>query len=356
VRFTRLCGAAGAGALAALALAGPAAAHGADAPNGTNYRTSVTAVEPATPGLSVRAIEAGGRLELANRTGRTIEVLGYEGEPYLEVRADGVYENVHSPAVYLNASLGGGTEPPATADPASPPQWRRASSSPVARWHDHRTQWMSRTPPPAVAADPGREHRIRDWMVPLRDGTSTMEVHGALDWLPPPAPAPWWAAVVLGAAGVAALGALPVSSRVATVVLAAVAMAVGVAAVGFAVARELDAGAAGPGEVLRGLLLGQVWPVLTGVAVVAAGVIALAGRPAADFALALAGACVGLFAGVTNAVVFARSVAPVPWPPVAARLAVAVVIAGAAGVALAGVLRMRSTGRDARTAAAATRP
>jgi hypothetical protein len=359
VRLIRLFAAAGVGALAALALAAPAAAHRADAPDGTNYRTSVTAVEPSPAGLTVRAIEAGGRLELTNRTGRPIEILGYSGEPYLEVRPDGVYENVRSPATYLNTSLDGGTEPPVTADPTAAPQWRRVSSAPVARWHDHRTHWMLAEPPPAVAADPGREHRIRDWVVPLRDQTSTMEIRGTLDWLPPPAPALWWVGVALGAAGLAALGALVTPSRpatVATVALAVAATVVGITAVAVAVARELDAGADGLGAVLRGLLLGQVWPVLTGLAAVSAGVLALARGPAADFALALAGACVGLFAGVTNAAVFARSVLPLPWPPTVARLAVTVVIAGGAGLALAAVLRMRATARATTAATDQGRP
>ncbi|MBM0240265.1 hypothetical protein JNW88_29915 [Micromonospora sp. ATA32] len=78
------------GALAAaLAFAAPAAAHGADAPGRHEYRTEVTGVTPARPGLTVRAVEAGARLELVNRTGRNVEVIGYSGEPYLRVGPDG---------------------------------------------------------------------------------------------------------------------------------------------------------------------------------------------------------------------------------------------------------------------------
>ena len=170
-------------------LASPAWAHGADAPDGTDYRTAVTAVSPARPGLTVRAVEAGARLELTNHAGTTVEVLGYYGEPYLSVRPDGVYENVHSPAVYLNATLTG------TADAARPRPTRRcrrrgaqASSVPVARWHDHRVALDARRPPPpSVAAGPTGPQRVRDWAVPLRvDGAPPMEVRGTLDWVPPP--------------------------------------------------------------------------------------------------------------------------------------------------------------------------
>ncbi|MDQ7904712.1 hypothetical protein RB614_09290 [Phytohabitans sp. ZYX-F-186] len=333
----------------ALAAAAPAWAHGGDAPDATNYRTTVTSVPP-MPGLTVRAVEAGARLELDNRTGRTIEVLGYDGEPYLEVRPDGVYENTRSPATYLNETLAGDTEPPATADPTQPPEWRRASDEPVARWHDHRTHWMSAEPPPAVRAEPAREQRVRDWVVPLRDGVSTMEVRGTLDWVPPPSPGVWWAFVIIVGVGVAVLGlwsrALPV--------LAGLAVALGPLAIGYAVARELDAGTTGVGPVLVGLLVGQVWPVATALAAVAAGGYAFRGRPAADFALAMAGTCVAVFAGAANAAVFARGVVPVPWSPVLARVVVLAVIAIGGGVAVAAALRMRAAAREAAAAEPAT--
>jgi hypothetical protein len=330
-----------AGVLGALAAAAPAWAHGGDAPDATNYRTLVTSAPP-LPGLAVRAVEAGGRLELDNRTGRTIEVLGYDGEPYLEVRPDGVYENTRSPATYLNATLAGDTEPPATADPTQPPEWRRASDEPVARWHDHRTHWMSAEPPPAVKADPGRGQRVRDWVVPLRDGVSTMEVRGTLDWVPPPNPGVWWAFAALVGVGVAALGLW----RRALPVLAGLAVALGPVAIAYAVARELDAGTTGLARVVGGVLIGQVWPVATAVTAIAAGVCALTRRPAADFALAMAGTCVAVFAGVANAAVFARGVVPVPWSPVLARLTILTVIAVGGGIAVAAALRMRASARS----------
>lgn len=333
-----------AGVLGALAAAAPARAHGGDAPDGTNFRTDVTGV-PSMPGLAVRAVEAGARLELDNRTGRTIEVLGYDGEPYLEVRPDGVFENVHSPATYLNATLAGDTEPPATADPTLPPEWRRASAEPVARWHDHRTHWMAADPPPSVRANPDQEQRVRDWAVPLRDGVSTMEVTGTLDWIPPPTPGVWWAMALLTAAGATVLGMFR-SARSALLLTA------GAVAIAYAVGRELDAGASGLGGVLQGLLLGQLWPVLTALAAIAAA--ALARRPAGDFVAALAGTCVAAFAGASNAAAFNRGVVPVPWPPFWARLAVLAVLALGAGVAVASALRMRRAA--ARTAPAAPTP
>nr|MDT0660982.1 hypothetical protein [Micromonospora sp. DSM 115978] len=364
-------------ALGAGPLATPAWAHGADAPDGTDYVTAVTTVTPAVPGLTVRVIEAGARLELTNRTGRTIEVLGYAGEPYLEVRPDGVYENVHSPATYLNRTLTGDTEPPADADPAVPPVWQRVTTEPVARWHDQRTQWREAGPPPAVRADPGRPHRVRDWVVPLRDQLAPVQVEGTLDWLPPPDPLLWWAGILLAALAVAGLGLAPTAGRppgrpaadrpttgrpaaspagrsggwragsAVTVGLAGGAVLAGLAALTFAIGREVDAGASGF-EVAGGLLTGQAVPVLAGLGALAAGAYTLVRRSAGGaFGLALSGACVAIFAGVTNAAVLTHAVAPVPWPAGWARLLVGLTIAAGAGVSVAGVLRLRAAARQA---------
>ncbi|MFY1690448.1 hypothetical protein [Plantactinospora sp. WMMB782] len=333
------------GLVGVLGSATPAAAHAADAPDGTDYRTEVTGVAPALPGLRVRVLEGGARLELENRTGRTVEVLGYAGEPYLEVRPDGVYENTASPATYLNRTLAGDTPVPAGADPTRPPSWRRVGTEPVARWHDRRSRWLEEAPPPVVAADPDRPHRVRDWVVPLRDGLRGMELRGTLDWLPPPDPLPWWSGSLLGALVIGALGVLPRNSRPGrrvTAALAVLAIVGGLAALGFALARGADAG---PGGMLLGLVTGQLWPTVTGAAALAAGAYALTRRPAGDFALALAGTCLALFTGVTNSAVFLRSVVPLPWPAGWARLLVAVVIAVGGGLAAAGILRLRATGR-----------
>ncbi|MFC4021475.1 hypothetical protein ACFOW4_26545 [Micromonospora sp. GCM10011542] len=331
-----------------LLTAAPAAAHGADAPDGTDYRTRATGVSPARPGLEVRVIEAGARLELTNHTDRPVEVIGYSGEPYLRIGPDGVFENTHSPAAYLNRTIAGDTTLPAEADPAAAPSWRRIDDGPTARWHDQRALWREATPPDAVRAAPDREHRVRDWAVPLRDGTDPVEIRGTLDWVPPPDAYTWWAVTIVGVLAVGALGLLtataPAGAR-ALSALGALLIAGGAVAMVYPVGRELDAGADGVGGVLVGLLSGQIWSLLTGLGAIAAGGYALARRPAADFALALAGACLALFAGVGNAAVFARSVAPVPWSAQAARVMVALVLVAGAGATAAGVLRLHAATR-----------
>ena len=60
-------------------------------------------------------------------------VVGYDGEPYLRVGPRGMFENTHSPAVYLNKSANTTPwTPPKTADPAAPPEWRQVSPATTA--------------------------------------------------------------------------------------------------------------------------------------------------------------------------------------------------------------------------------
>lgn len=190
---------------ALVAAASPAAAHGGpggDETPATNYRTRVLDVSPVVDGIEIRVIEAGGRLELVNNTGQEATVLGYGGEPYLRVGPEGVFENVRSPATYLNQDRYAEAPLPEEADVDAEPEWRRVDGTSVARWHDHRAHWMGGADPPAVAQDPDAEHVvIPEWEVPivLADDTE-IAVTGDLTWIPGPSPIPWFlaAAALLG--------------------------------------------------------------------------------------------------------------------------------------------------------------
>lgn len=309
-----------AGAL--LVPAGPASAHGGEAPTATAYRTEVTGLRPAVAGLTVRAVEAGARLELDNRTGRAIEVLGYQGEPYLEVRADGAYENVNSPATYTNQTLAGDTPVPPTATPTAAPQWRRVSTEPRVRWHDQRTHWLADDLPPQAREDPSRAHKLRDWVVPLRDGVTPYEIRGTLTWEPPPPAWLWWAIALALGAGLTAL-ALRRARLVGWVALGA-----GTITISYAVTRvAAEVGGQAPAIVAGALALG-------------AGVQALRGR--VRFLLALAGAVLTVFGGLADTGVFGQAVVSFPGPAWLARAAVAVAIGAGVAMAATGVRGLRA--------------
>ncbi|WP_328465991.1 hypothetical protein OHA21_45025 [Actinoplanes sp. NBC_00393] len=303
---------------AVLAPATPAFAHTGDTEGVSSYRITVTGLSSPLDGLTVKVVEGGARLELRNETGRPIEILGYSGEPYLEVRPDGTYENVNSPATYLNETLTGDSALPASADPTAAPAWRRVSGDTTVRWHDQRTQWQEAGLPPQVAADPDSEHRVREWVVPLREQTRTFEIQGTLDYEPPPTAWAWWTGAALLAVAVTLL-AMRWPGSVAPLTLFA-----GTTTLWYALSRILDGGG---------------W---FGVPVIAGLLACAAAYRHPPFYLALSGFVLAAFAGFGSADVFTASVVPAVGPGWLARAAVTVAIGAGAGLALTGVLRLRA--------------
>src|SRR6476619_4422355 len=114
-------------ALTLAALLAPCAlAHGGN----PNFRSQFQAVRPAVPGLQVDVLNYDDRLLLINRTGKTVLVRGYEGEPYARLRADGTVEvNKNSPSFYLNEERYGGTPVPRSAGAKAAPQWSFVSKT-----------------------------------------------------------------------------------------------------------------------------------------------------------------------------------------------------------------------------------
>lgn len=186
----------------------------------TNYRADITAFHPGVPGVSLRIVEATSRLELVNRSPREVIVMGYDGDQYLRVGPDGVFENVRSGAVAINANPTGSGVTPPEVDPKAPPQWRQVSSEPVAVWHDHRTHWMAPTEA-VVERDPGASHVVNErWVVPVVVDGRVVEATGTITWIPAPNPVLWVGAIAL----VAALGIAACATRWWRVVMAVAAV------------------------------------------------------------------------------------------------------------------------------------
>src|SRR5947209_10016612 len=117
VRRTLVAVAIGAGWL--VGTAAPAAAHSATGgPISTDWRSTLEAVTPAVTGVRVSVVDLSQRLELSNAGPTEVMVLGYHGEPYLRVGPAGVFENVRSPAHFLNRpGAAAGAPVPSQADP-----------------------------------------------------------------------------------------------------------------------------------------------------------------------------------------------------------------------------------------------
>ncbi|CAN5891988.1 hypothetical protein BH20ACT7_BH20ACT7_05720 [soil metagenome] len=176
-------------------LAGPAAAHGRGS-DATNYRSQVTS-EPDVPGVSWQVYGSDEFLSVTNASDVELTVLGYEGEPYLRVGPEGVFENRASAATYQNtdryANVG---ELPEDVGANVEPRWQQVSGANSYLWHDHRAHWMSQNLPPSVT-DPSVETVVQQWEVPFTIDGRERIVEGELRWIPAPSAGVWVALALL---------------------------------------------------------------------------------------------------------------------------------------------------------------
>ncbi len=149
-----------------------------------NYRSIVTGVSPAVPGVSVEVLNLDDSLRLVNRSPETVVVEGYSSEPYIRIKPDGTVElNRNSPATYLNDERDGSGTVPSNASKDAVPDWQPVDKTGRFQWHDHRIHYMGEGRPPAV-----REATVRtkayDWRVPFRVGEAPAAIDGSLFWVP----------------------------------------------------------------------------------------------------------------------------------------------------------------------------
>jgi hypothetical protein len=217
-------------AAAVLAPAQTAFAHGGNGGDSSDYRIEITGIDGNAQGFEVRSVELGNRMELTRTTAKEVQILGYEGEPYLRLDAQGVFENVNSPAHYVNQDRYSRTLPPASANAQATPKWTKLSNGTSVRWHDHRTHWMSPTPRQDVVANPDVERLISADRVVLSVDGAKVAVIVQVTWLPPPSRIGWLVATsLLGCAVLSALVLVPAMRRLvpAIAVLAAAVVVIG---------------------------------------------------------------------------------------------------------------------------------
>ena len=319
----------------------PASAHSVSGVSATNFQTTLRSVSPTVPGLEVKVVEAGSRLEAENRSGQELLVLGYKGEPYLRVGPEGVFQNKLSPATYINASRKGGTPPPeAEQAKVGDTDWEKVSSEPIARWHDHRIHWMGNINPPEVRNDPDKRHVIKmnandpQWSVPMRHGTQDIAAKGDLVWEPGPSPLPWFALIAASLAVVVVLGRRPgwaASLAMVTAVLLAV-DAFHVLGLGLANAGELGS------RLTKSITQSPFQPLAWAVGILAI-VWLRRGRTDGLSLAAVAGLQIAFLGGVADLGNLSRSEVPFGFAADLARLAVALSVGLGFGLALAAVLR-----------------
>ena len=203
-------------AVAALLAPAGASAHGRHG-LAKGYVSTVAGLKPNVLGVSVAVLGGDDRLRLSNYSGKTIVILGYQGEPYLRFASRAVYENVRSPAVQLNRFRFPHGLAPGTTGPTAAPKWRKVARGLSFEWHEHRIHWTSTRPPAVVRQEPDKVHRIFYWRVPGRAADRPFAITGFLGYVPPPhsgGSGTGWVVPVAGTGlGAAALVALGVGAR-----------------------------------------------------------------------------------------------------------------------------------------------
>jgi hypothetical protein len=322
----------------------PAGAHGVGGIEPTNFETTVRGVTPSIPGVTVGTVDIGEKIELRNEGRAEVVVIGYEREPYLRVGPGGVWENRNSPAVFLNRTLRPDRAAPARYDADAAPEWRKVSSDPVARWHDHRAHWMDRTDPPAVARAPGERHVvIEDWAIPLRVEGTRHEIRGDVVWVPGPSPWPW-----LALAGALGIGLVALSRT--RLWAGAIAIALAVLIVSESVHLIGSWNASTEGVSAR---FGASIYSIGGIAMSVLALVWLRRRDpwSATPAVLIAGLFMLVAGGLADLTTVTRSQVPTTLPPALARLTVALALGLGAGLVVAAALRLRAP-RPARELAA----
>ena len=333
-----------------VAIPAPATAHTVSGPRPTNYRTTLRSVTPQVPGVQVRVVDLGNKLELTNRTATDLIVLGYDGEPYLRIGPRGVYENLRSAATYLNRTRAGTPPVPdiaRTASAATAPRWDRVSSGHTATWHDHRIHWMGTSPPPAAQLDPGAFHRINArWVVPLRYNDRPVVITGRLDWVPGPSGWPWLPVI----AALGAIGFVAAYRKRSGVAIAAVALLVAID-----LAHTVTAEVARPGSDLAKTVQ-FVGDNFVSIVVWIAAVLTIKGLRRGDavarYGLVLVGAMVALVTGLSDLSSLWKSQLEITGPLLLARAEVAVGLGLGLGVVAGALAALRQSaprpeGRDA---------
>lgn len=165
---------------AALILASPALAHQGN----PDFRSIVNSIEPSslTDGLTAEVVNFDDHVVLENRSGKDVEILGYEGEPYARILADGRVEvNLNSPSHYLNEDRYADVALPDRADKEADPSWDEVGTDGRFEWHDHRSHYMSEGTPPQVE-DKSERTKIFDYTIPLRVDGEPAKIDGTLFW------------------------------------------------------------------------------------------------------------------------------------------------------------------------------
>lgn len=212
-----------AGLAVTVLIATPATAL-ADPAGPTDFVTEIVAVEPDTDAFTASIVGGDAFLRLVVEPGHEVIVHGYDREPYLRFRADGIVEhNLLSFATYYNETRNGREVDPALYDHDAEPRWEQVADGGAYAWHDHRAHLMGDRPP---GLEPGDSLPAN--FVPLTVDGQPVEIQLVTTLQASPSLVPVVVGLLVGL-GIVILGALagPATTNLAALVLSAAALGVG---------------------------------------------------------------------------------------------------------------------------------
>jgi len=329
--------------------AAPASAHTISGPRPSNYRSTVTKIEPPAPGVSVWIVDLGNKTQLTNRTRSDATVLGYEDEPYLRIGPDGVFENVHSAATYINRTRQGGVVPQGVdTSPTLAPEWRKISDGNSWAWHDHRAHYMGLTLPPIVQNAPGKFHHISVGEIKFVHNGVTSTVFVALDWVPGPSSLPWIPAFVIVFAAALVVAVMPRSWKALAGSIAFLVL------VDMTHTITYEIGRAGSNATkVVGFFTGSFVSIIVWVGAVFTIIGLWRRRIEALYGVVFVGVMLALVGGATDLSSLWKSQLPSAGPDGLTRLSVVLLLAGGAGVAIGALVRGIRSDRISRSRAEA---
>lgn len=302
----------------------PAVAH-ADPAGPTDYRTTITSIEPRTDAIELDVVGGDAFLQIEVEPGHEVIVLGYAGEPYLRIRPDGTVEqNRRSYATYYNDERDGRTDIPDIVDNDADPEWERVGGGGRWAWHDHRAHWMGTERP--IGLEPGES--LPPQIVPLVVDEVPVAVEVCITLVEAPSLVPVVFGLVIGL-GLAVLGIVlgPATTALVMLLLGSGAVVAGVAQY-----------ASLPAETGRPI----TWWLLPAVAVAAiVGAVATYGRSRlALMGLTAVAALQALVWAFQRRTGLTRAVLPTDLPAGFDRFVTAAVLAGSLAILVAAIRRL----------------
>ncbi len=162
-------------------LAAPASAH---VSSSHLFESVPEEITPASlgRGIEFEVLDYDARLRIENGSGKEVIVMGYDGEPYAKLAADGgVFLNTRSPAYFLNQDRYATTPVGPAADPKAPPAWEKRGDDGTLTWFDQRIHSLADQPPAGIE-DTAEPQAMRDYRVPLEIDNQPAKLSGTLYW------------------------------------------------------------------------------------------------------------------------------------------------------------------------------